>query len=335
MSRLSDRFTTSEQTVKENLSVDNELKERLLDKVNANPFWAEYPPEKQLEMVKYVAGDNEPADLIQYVTGFGPIQHLLDNEKVSAVFINGVNSVHIEIDGKILNTEMKLSESMLNFVINACGNSEDNLYSVKIDNYFVTVIKPEICTSGTNITIRKIKDYDVDSLIQNGMLDKKMFDLLALMIAKKKRIVISGLVNSGKTTLLEVLVKSCLLDKRCYLLEKFAKISAQSDLLVKFCTNNYEELIEVLLKSSPEYIVADLNCADDRFLISTMRAASVNETVKNLISLYPDLPEKYAKVKALTEFDYIVYLRDNQIAALVELKPAKTMALSINTIFER
>lgn len=48
---------------------------------------------------------------------------------------------------------------------------------------------------------------------------KEIIDFIVLMVNSKKNIVISGDINSGKTTFLDVLLKTTLKDKRAILLE--------------------------------------------------------------------------------------------------------------------
>lgn len=334
MSKLSDRFKKADET--EVLNEKDELRNNLLEKVNSVPYWNEYEPEKQRDMVRnFVENskieDKEPVceSLLPIVTGFGPLQNLLDNEKVSAVFINGTNSVHIEIDGKVFNAEMNLTESMLQYVLNIAGNSDKNIYSCKVDNYAIDVIKPDVSLSGVNISIRKIKDYDID-------MPKNLFRFLTEQITNKKRIVVAGDINSGKSTLLNQLIKTCLSDKRCYLLEKSEQISAKSDFLVKLDISkcDYDTLISIVQKSNPEYVISDLNLVNDDAQILTLRANSLDGTFRTLVAKYSEMSEKYAKLKVLNDFDYIVYMKDFKIVSVAELKPAKTMALSINILFE-
>jgi len=273
---------------------------------------------------------------VQYVTGFGLLQNLLDNENVNAVFVNDVKSVHVEIDGRVFNTEMKLTENMLRYVLNITGNRDECVYSCRIDDYTIDVIKPDVCKNGVNIAIRKIKIFNAEMLVASGMMTKEILNFLVQQIINGKRIVISGGINSGKTTLLDALIKYCLCDKRCYLFEQSDLISVKSDLLVRFDVSegNYSSLLAVVQKANPEYIISDLNSFDDIASISTLRSSSLENTFRTLVSKYGDMSEKYAKLKVLNDFDYIVHLDGFKIVSVAELKPAKTMALSVNVIYE-
>ena len=102
-----------------------DLKEKLLEKVNSNPYWSEFSVDKKREMImsfleNFEIDDKEKSceNLIASVVGFGELQSLLDNEKVDAVFVNGTNFVYIELEGRTFNTELKLSKNSLQYILN-------------------------------------------------------------------------------------------------------------------------------------------------------------------------------------------------------------------------
>ncbi len=338
MSKLSDRFDDEVENNEKFQPIveNNELTDGLLEKVNSVPYWNEYSPEKQRNMVRNFVENSDVEDkepvcdtLVPIVTGFGPLQNLLDNEKVSAVFVNDTNSVHIEIEGRVFDTEMKLSQNMLQYVLNLIGNPKDSISTTRFENFLIDVIREDICENGTNILIRKIKNYDIE-------LPEKLFEFLKEQIINKKRIVISGDVNSGKTTFLDMLINSVLIDKRCYLFEKQGQILSKSNSIMKLDVSkcDYEILLSITQKANPEYIISDLNEVDDIALLSTLRASSLESAFRAIVSKYSEMSEKYAKLKVLNDFDYIVYLEGYKVLSVAELKPAKTMALSVNVIFQ-
>ena len=146
MSKLSDRF--KKDIVEPKFVVEeNPLLEALLEKVNSVPYWNEYTLEQQCYLVKCFVehSDNQEADceaLISYVTAFGALQKFLDNENVKAVFVNDDMSVHIEIDGRVFNTEVVLSQNMLKYILNYIKYSDETAYTIDVKN-------------DTDITIRK------------------------------------------------------------------------------------------------------------------------------------------------------------------------------------
>ncbi len=148
MSKLSDRFQKENIIVNEPQIIieDKSLTDDLLKKVNSVPYWNEYTIEQQRDMVRFFVKNSDTEDketvyeiLIPYVTGFGALQKLLDNENVSAVFVNDDKSVHIEIDGNAYDAEMLLSENMLQYILNYIKNLSADVYiiDVKDDKSFM------------------------------------------------------------------------------------------------------------------------------------------------------------------------------------------------------
>lgn len=346
MNKLSDRFKKN-LTNTENNTLDENIQKALIEKINSTPVWNEYSQEEQHSLIKNFV-DNKLVNvsendkiltvdsLTEKLSRFGSLQYLLDNENVSAVFVNAINSIYIEINGKILNTETKLSKDELEYLIKII-NPDKEIFECRINNYLVNFISSEICSSGTNITIRKVQSYDKNSMIKKGILSDEIFEFLNSAIKEKKNIVISGEINSGKTTLLDVLIDNCLSQTQTYLIENISQITSTSNFLVKFNTKNIEDLIPVILKSKPEHIVTDLNYFDSRLTdlngkIITLRSKSIENSLKALIASYNNMPDKFAKTKALTDFDYIAHITGNGLS-IIELTPAKTMPQSIKTIF--
>lgn len=339
-----------------------DLKQELLTKIDTVPVWFDYSSDEQKELVKSFVAKKITDDnidkmeisekLYAEISGFGAIEYLLAQDNVMAVFVNGTNSVHIEIAGKVLNTEMKLSEKELKFltnnILNKAGEKLDkSILNFKFDNYFISIIKQEISTGGTNISIRKSISYDSKTLIENGILSTEVFDFLISAINSKKNIVISGDINSGKTALLNAVIDSFIKNRRSVLLEEKPQIDAASENLIKFLikqkSEDYYEILSEVLKMSPEYIITDFNksvveISDRKGIVSTLRASSVEAALTKLsggFAAAENLPEKAAKLTVLRNYDYIVQIskaENCKVTAVVELTPAKTAALSIKKV---
>lgn len=149
MSKLSERFKNNIYEAPSSVVEENNLAEDLLEKVNSVPYWNEYTFDEQRKMVRYFVKNSDVEDkkaafefLLPCVTGFGELQKLLNNEKVSAVLVNEDMSVHIEIDENVFDTEMILSRNMFQYVLNYVKE-----YS--LDEF-------SICSNDDKITIRKV-----------------------------------------------------------------------------------------------------------------------------------------------------------------------------------
>ncbi len=389
-SKLGDRFIKKKndekaETVLDELSVssvnncepvDNEIIEAdlqtaLLNKIDSTPVWFEYTDLKQRELIRNFV-DNQlnvhklevseqqreylTKKLHDAVSGFGQIDYLLSRENVSAVYVNGIKNVHIEINGKVLNTEISLSQNQINLIVNnifkLCKEKFDTskpIWNLKYENYSITIIIPPISGEGINLTICKLNTPDIKTFFEKNITSKEIFDFILSSVAENKNIVISGDINTGKTFFLNVLINALKNDKRSAVLEKYPQISANSDNLMKFLIPDDEcqkdLLISNILKISPEYIFADLNkplceISEKKGCISTLRAPSIEAALTKLISTFitdQSLPEKIAKARVLTDFDYIVQINkihdgSLKVTSVVELKPARSSALSVKTI---
>jgi len=350
--------------------IQDSFKIALLEKIETIPVWFEYSEDKHKELVKSFVQNKIAKDrilisdidkdllldsLLSSISGFGAVQYLLDNSKVDSVTINGTEAVYIEIDGKILDTEIKLSERELKFIIKYISsvtgiNNFDDICNLNYKDYQITVIGSEICFSGENICIRKIRDFDTAELVVKGVLSENILNFLRTAISERKNIVFSGRINTFKTTIIKSLIRDVVPNKRIYVVENRAQINVDKAGLVKFCvgTNNsqFNDLINYIQKSEPDYIITDLNIADSQISpldgkIISVRAQSVEECLKFLISSYAKsgMLEKYAKTSALNDYDYIIHLERDangsvKIASIVELSPEKTMAASLKSILK-
>lgn len=368
-------FKTAEKTDKAEISKSVDIEEILIkslfEKIDSIPVWFEYSPEKQKDLIMNFVDIKlaelgiqfQPSDkqsliekLFNQISGFGPLDYLLSQENVSAVFVNGNKNVHIEIGGKILNTEIKISTTQLNLILNnifaLCAVERDRskpVMNLKNDKFFITIITPPVCENGINIVIQKVLNPDVNTFFEKNITSKEIFDFLVSAVAEYKNIVISGDINSGKTFLLDVLINSTAQNKRSAVIEEYPCISASGENLMKFLmpddSSEFKRLNSNILKLSPEYIFTDINVPVCNFTerngyISTLRASTVEAAITKLTSAFmssENLTEKYARAKVLTDIDYIVQINKMKdgyckVTSVVGLKPARTLSASVNTI---
>ena len=203
--------------------------------------------------------------------------------------------------------------------------------------------------SGVNILIRKNQNLDLNSILDSSFVSREVLDFIINAVSSKKNIVFSGDINSGKTSFLEALINSVIPKKRVVLLEKEQNFNAISSSFMHFIADkkseDFEDIIEYILKLSPEYIITDLNSSVPEFseikgYLTTLRANSVDFAISKLVKDYvvkENMPEKLAKATVLSNYDYIIQinkLEDGKrcVTTIVELTPARSVALSVKTI---
>ncbi len=351
--------------------MEADLKKTLLEKIDSIPVWFDYNSEQQKNLIKsfvdnkldsenIILNTEEKETLIDKlftsIMGFGPLDYLIVQDNVDAVFVNGTSSVHIEIGGRVLNTEMNINEKQMCFIINNISamsgvkiDNSKNIWDLRFNNLCITVIMPSLSQGGYNLTIRKQLPCSMSKLFEKNMMTREIFDFLVSIVDAKKNVVISGEINSGKTTLLDTLISSTLLNKRVALFENTPYFTCEGSAFMKFltdrCSPDYKELLSDILKTVPDYVISDFNVpvpetSELSGCIFTLRASSIEAAISKLTAGFiseEHLPEKYAKARVYSSYDYIVQINQTKdgvkrITSIVELKPARTAALSVKVI---
>lgn len=352
-------------------NVSAEIKQDLLEKIYNTPVWFDYDIEKQkflvnsffngkLSTLKIDLSQEKKDEFLNLlhseIFGFGQLDSLIEQEKVSAIYVNASDSVHIEVANKILNADMYLSEREIWFVVNnACKlagvkfDLNNRVYNFNYKNLFFSFILPDLSESGISLVIRKIANPNLEEFRSKNYMSNEVFDFIIYALSSGKNILISGDINSGKTYLLDVLISTFNKDKRAIIIEKSKQLLSNSKSIQKFISPKsndvLDDLLSYILKVKSEFVYSDLNRIIPELFamkgsIQTFRSSSVESTFNSLVGMFMknyDLSEKYAKMKVLSDCDYIIQLNkmpDNttKLTSIVELKPARTNALSMKVI---
>ena len=155
-------------------------------------------------------------EVLNEITGYGPLEVLLKDPAVSEIMVNGPHKVFIEKQGKIQLSDVsfKDNEHVMNIIdriVSTVGRHVDEsspMVDARLsDGSRVNVIIPPLSLVGPVITIRKFskKPITVEQLLNFGSLSQKMVSFLEACVKGKLNIIVSGGTGSGKTTLLNVL----------------------------------------------------------------------------------------------------------------------------------
>lgn len=372
--KLSSRFKINKKTENQQLKFENnpieiptpmqdeniqeDLKTALLEKIDSTPVWFEYSKDKQIELIrtflnnkigsdKLIEKDNIMDNLLNSVSDFGEIQHLLDSENVSKVVINDTNNVFVEINNKFLDTEIKLSEKQLKLIlkkISSLGITEfKGFQSCKNDKYKITLIGTDIC-SGINICIKKIKNFDIEYLIKNKILTQNIYNLIINLIEQNKNIIIFGPENSGKTVILNAIIKSLSDKRRLAVIDSFDEINSVVNIFqTKIQDKDFENIISYIKNIPAETVISDTNKFDTRLIFNnsviTTKQNSVEGVLRQIFSAYINdgLTDKFARTQGLTDINYIIKMGFNKdgspiLSSIIELTPAKSMSQSLRTL---
>ncbi|MBA2382389.1 MAG: Flp pilus assembly complex ATPase component TadA [Chloroflexi bacterium] len=179
-------------------------------------------------------------ELADDVTGFGPLEPLLNDETITEVMVNGPSHVYIERAGKIerVNSAFLNNEHVLRIIdriITPMGRRIDEM-SPRVDARLpdgsrVNAIVEPLSLVGPVITVRKFSQtpYTVDDLIRFGTATPEMFEFLRVCIEARLNLFVSGGTGSGKTTTLNVLSSFIPNDERIVTIEDAAELQLRQD----------------------------------------------------------------------------------------------------------
>jgi pilus assembly protein CpaF len=152
------------------------------------------------------------ADLI----GYGPLELLLPDPEISEIMVNGANQIFVELNGELLETDVKFENDehllrIIDRIVSPLGrrvDADNPTADARLpDGSRVNVILPPVAVDGPHITIRKFLQTKItmDDLVSMGALTPYMAKFLEACVVTRLNILVTGNTSSGKTTALNAL----------------------------------------------------------------------------------------------------------------------------------
>lgn len=216
------------------------------------------------------------ADIVDELTGFGPIQPLLEDPDVSEVMVNGPKKVFIEKNGKLTKSAVTFDDDdhvlrIIDRIILPLGRRVDadtpTVDARLPDGSRVNAVIRPVSIDGPCITIRKFRKdkLSVQQLIDYRSLTPHMAEFIRACVLAHLNIVISGGTGSGKTTLLNVLSSFIPEEERIVTIEDAAELQLQQDHVLRLETKvpnidgkgtvSIRDLVRNSLRMRPDRII--------------------------------------------------------------------------------
>ena len=278
--------------------------------------------------------------------GVGPLQTLLDDDRVTDIMVNGPYSVFIEERGKLVKTPVKfrdedhlkrLAQRMARNVGRRLDDSSPMVDARLPDGSRVNIVMPPISLQGTLISIRRFpnKPITLDFLSQNGTIDKGIRTFLEVASRGRLNMVISGGTGSGKTTLLNACSQYIDPQERIVTIEDAAELRLQQPHVLSLETRpaslegaheiGQRELVKNALRMRPDRIILGevrqgeafdmlqaMNTGHDGSL-GTMHANNPRDAVARLENMIMmagfDLPARAIRNQISSALDLIVQIQ--------------------------
>ncbi len=238
------------------------------------------------------AQEQAEAEVLDEVTGYGPIQPLLDDPEITEIMVNGPADIYMERHGRIEKTSRRfLNEDHLMRIIykivTPLGRRIDEsspMVDARLpDGSRVNAIIPPLAIRGATVTIRKFSrsPYTPENLVSFGTMSGEMRDFIRACVIGELNIIISGGTGSGKTTTLNA-VSSCIPDsERIVTIEDAAELKLQQPHVVPLESRpaNIEGKGEITIR---QLVRNALRMRPDRIIVGEVRGAEALDMLQAL-----------------------------------------------------
>lgn len=226
--------------------------------------------------------DRIQAELMDEITGFGPITSLINDPEVNEIMVNGPNQIYVERSGLLYRTDTRFNDDnhvlhVIKKIVSPIGRRIDEsspMVDARLPNGSrVNAIIPPLALNGPTLTIRKFSDnpFKVEDLVRFGTLTAKMAEVIRFCIEGRLNVVVSGGTGSGKTTTLNVLSSFIPNNERIVTIEDAAELKLFQDHVVRLETrpSNVEGRGEVSIR---DLVKNSLRMRPDRIVVGEVRS---------------------------------------------------------------
>jgi pilus assembly protein CpaF len=220
-----------------------------------------------------------------------PIEHLIVDDTISEVMVNGADHVFIEKDGFLQEVKgVPLGEKALMVAVkniarrlgNDISEAKPILDARLPDGSRVAAVIPPCSLRGVTLTIRKFntRHFEMNDLIRCGTLNQPLANQLEDYVLHRKNILISGGTGTGKTTLASILIKFIPEDERILVIEDTAELHVPQPNLVRFEARQEQNGVRPV--AVRDLLKAALRHRPDRLLLGEIRGAEAFDLLQLL-----------------------------------------------------
>src|SRR5712672_4152999 len=215
-------------------------------------------------------------EILDEMTGLGPIEPLLKDPSVSDILINGHECVYVERGGILEPTAVRFKDEahllrIVNKIVSAVGRRVDESHPLcdarLLDGSRVNVAVRPVAVDGPLLSIRKFskRPFNLNKLVEIGALRPQMAEVLGAAVKARITTIISGGTGAGQTTMLNALSAFISEKERLITIEDAAELQLQQPHVARMETRppNLEgkgeirqrDLVKNALRMRPERII--------------------------------------------------------------------------------
>jgi len=224
-------------------------------------------------------------ELLDEVTGLGPLEPLLADTTISDIMVNGYATCYIERFGKLELTPVRFRDNahlqqIITRIVSRVGRRIDEsspMADARLpDGARVNAIIPPLAIDGPVLSIRRFggSPLRVKDMVAINSATPEMLAFLASCVKAKLNCLVSGGTGTGKTTMLNALSSFIPENERVLTIEDAAELQLQQRHVVRLETRppNIEGKGEVIAR---DLVKNALRMRPDRIIIGECRGGEV------------------------------------------------------------
>ena len=225
------------------------------------------------------------------ILGFGPLQPLLEDSKVTEIMVSHYTKVYVERGGKlvldpnIVFTDDEQLRNVIEKIVQPIGrriDESDPLVDARLpDGSRVNATIPPISPDGCTLTIRKFAEKKLtgEDYLRFGSISPAMLEFMDGAVKGRCNIIVSGGTGSGKTTFLNLLSNYCPGSDSIITVEDSCELRLYQDNVrrLEAKPHNSEVAIRHLVKNT-------LRMRPDRIIVGEIRDGAVVDMFRAMSS---------------------------------------------------
>lgn len=224
-------------------------------------------------------------DMVHEVTGFGPLEPLLADERVNDILVNGPDSVFIEVRGVIQKSNIRFVDDdhvvrVIRRILAPLGRRLDEaspMVDARLpDGSRVNAIIPPLALDGPSLSIRKFNrsHLTAEELIRSGSMSRECLNVLIEAVQGRNNILVSGGTGTGKTTMLNLISQYIPHNERIITVEDSAELMLGHPHVVRLETRpaNTEGRGQITAR---DLVVNALRMRPDRIIVGEVRSSEI------------------------------------------------------------
>ncbi|MCS6838068.1 MAG: ATPase, T2SS/T4P/T4SS family [Bdellovibrionaceae bacterium] len=218
--------------------------------------------------------------------GWGPLEDLLVDPSVTEIMVNAYDQVWVERQGCLTphHDTFATPASYQNFLVRFFSlikknfSVEDPIIEGTFGRFRVHFVGQELSPGSPKLCLRCQPEipWTLDSLLQMGWCEESAIPLLRQIIRERRNFLVVGSTGSGKTSLINALLREMPSDERIIIIEDTSELQCPNGVSMKLLTR--EAMGDgVKSFSQLELLKSALRLRPDRLVLGEMRGAEAKD----------------------------------------------------------